>query len=431
MADPADQNRTAANPIADRFSNAERRSFDRARARREIVSPAVPVALPSAQGRRLTADERRALRERRRSAVPSPAPAPPPEPTLPKPPLRKPPPRMPRPAETQSGPSRGLIALGAVLLAGLAVLAMAGGRLFGEANSGDPPLPTVQEGAAPLVANATPATPTVSAQMASGQIDMATAETLADFPGERAPIVCLDPGHGGPDTGFQRVGNAEAPALNESILVLQHAWDLEARLQLRGYTVVMTRNDDVAVNAELRDVNGDKSTARDDRAGNLHYRNLDELQARIDICNNAKSDLLVSMHVNGYSNGGPRGYETWYTREREFGDQNERFASLAYVQLKDQLEAISYITPAEERGVLPDTTANVDNEHSVFEHFIVTGPEVPGKIKPSLMPGAIVETLFVSNDYDAQFLASPAGRAAIVTAYETAIAQYFEEYPAD
>ena len=70
----------------------------------------------------------------------------------------------------------------------------------------------------------------------------------------------------------------------------------------------------------------------------------------------------------------------------------------------------------------------MQKSYSVFNHFIMTGPEVPGIIKPSKMPGAIVEALFISNDGDALVLDSPEGRNAIVTAYENAIVEYFERY---
>jgi N-acetylmuramoyl-L-alanine amidase len=214
------------------------------------------------------------------------------------------------------------------------------------------------------------------------------------------------------------------------VLVLEHAWDLEARLRQRGYEVVMTRETDAAVNLDGSDVNGDGRTAAHDPPRSYRNKNLDELQARINICNEAGADLLVSMHVNGYSNGNPRGYETWFTRERSFGDRNAVFATLAYAHLKEQLGYIGYVLPAEdERGVLPDTTADQQKEYSLFRHFIMTGPEVPGVIEPSEMPGATVEALFVSNDGDAAVLSDPGGRNAIVTAYENAIVEYFERYP--
>ena len=218
--------------------------------------------------------------------------------------------------------------------------------------------------------------------------------------------------------------------MEESVLVLEHAWDLESRLQRRGYPVVMTRKTDTAVNAEGKDVNGDGRTAAHDPPRSNRNETVDELQARINICNGAGADLLVSMNVNGYSTGLPRGYETWFTRERPFGERNAIFATLAYAHLKEQFGWIGYVLPAEEeRGVLPDSTADVQNEHSLFKHFIMTGPEVPGVITPSAMPGAIVEALFVSNDGDAAVLSSPEGRNAIVNAYEKAIVEYFERYP--
>jgi N-acetylmuramoyl-L-alanine amidase len=407
----------------------------RSRARAEIASAAAPATpLPQASGRRLSDQERRALQERRRSLEPAPPPPPaPPEPSPPPRTVSKPVPRMPpRAHQRQAGASRGLIAVGAVLIAGLTVIALGGGRLFGSAGSDEPPRASVIAAANPRSLPAailgTPGPMRNGAAVAA--LAVATPAPTPAFAGGRPPIVCLDPGHGGPDRGFQREPTDAAPAMDEAVLVLQHAWDLEARLKQLGYQVVMTRRTDIAVNSMLRDVNGDGKTARNDKLGKPFYRNLDELQARINICNAAHADLLVSMHINGYSTIDPRGFETWYTKERTFGDRNYEFAALAYTQLKKQLTGIGYELPAEERGVLPDTTANVDNEHSFLPHFVLTGPDVPkNKIVASKMPGAIVEALFISNDYDAAILASPVGRATIVTAYENAIIEYFNEYP--
>jgi N-acetylmuramoyl-L-alanine amidase len=135
------------------------------------------------------------------------------------------------------------------------------------------------------------------------------------------------------------------------------------------------------------------------------------------------------MHLNGFLNGTPRGPEAWFTRERSFGDENAAFATLAYEHLKEQLTKIGYELPVEERGVNPDSAADVQKEYAVFKHFIITGPEIPGVVVPSKMPGAIVEALFVSNDWDASVLETDSGRNAIVNAYENAIVEFFEWYP--
>lgn len=334
----------------------------------------------------------------------------------------RPVPRMPKSRPETQVRSKGITLAGTLLIVGLTVLAFAGGRLFGRVE--EPATGTQVETAAqtmpePELAPEAPVLEPVE------ETPVALPATFA-----RAPIVCVDPGHGGEDRGFSRFFENDIPAMEEAILVLEQAWDLEARLQQRGYKVVMTRETDTAVNVDGRDVNGDGRTAAHDPPRSNRNKNLDELQARINVCNAANADLLVSMHVNGYSTGGPHGFETWFTRERQFGDKNAVFATLAYAHLKEQLAKIGYVLPAEEeRGVLPDTTADVQMEHSLFRHFVMTGPEVPGVVKASKMPGAIVEALFVSNDGDAAVLSIPEGRNAIVTAYENAIVEYFERYP--
>lgn len=266
-----------------------------------------------------------------------------------------------------------------------------------------------------------------------GSDERAGVAAVADLNSDGVPVVCLDPGHGGDDPGFTRSEKGDVPRMNEADLNLESAVELARRLENQGIVVVMTRRDDVAVNAEGADVNGDGETfdaAR--RAGEalsdaVRVGDFDELQARIDICNRADADLLVSMHVNGYDERTTvRGYEAWYTGCREFGEQSERFAALAYDALSQGLTAAGFET--EPRGLRNDCVADVDPSDPVLAHnMIITGPEVPGKIEPSEMPGAIIETLFLSNEEDARFLASEAGRDAIVTAYERAILAYFQD----
>jgi N-acetylmuramoyl-L-alanine amidase len=234
-------------------------------------------------------------------------------------------------------------------------------------------------------------------------------------------VVCLDPGHGGSDRGYTRDGDDIAPAMEEGELNLAIALDLKTRLEAHGFTVVMTRDSDADVNGDGKDINGDGLTWKDsDRA-----KRLDELQARINICNSAKADLLVSMHLNGFPDDTAGGYETWYNAGREFSNLNERFATLAYLELGKQMGLAGYnATP---RQVNDDSTAHAEIERDAFENYVITGPAHPGQIVPSKMPGAIVEALFISNDDDAAFMATDEGKSAIVSAYEQAIVSYFEE----
>jgi N-acetylmuramoyl-L-alanine amidase len=134
------------------------------------------------------------------------------------------------------------------------------------------------------------------------------------------------------------------------------------------------------------------------------------------------------MHMNGFNEDlSVAGYETWYNSSRPFSDLNLLFAELAHDALGEEFAAAGYNARA--RGVIDDSEANVLFAGDAFDSFVITGPEQPGQVVPSAMPGAIVEVLFLSNDRDAAFIASPAGRDAVVTAYVNAIMRYFERTP--
>jgi N-acetylmuramoyl-L-alanine amidase len=246
------------------------------------------------------------------------------------------------------------------------------------------------------------------------------------FPGpwiERVQTVCIDPGHGGSDRGRVREADALFPLLEEAEYTLIQGLQLRDRLEARGYVVVMTRTTDTDVNANEADVNGDGKTKADSERDGI----FDEMQARINICNRAQADLMISIHINGYDTERPSGYETWYTLDREFGAQSRRIAELTHEALGSQLAAAGY-TP-EARGVKDDGSVSVDDSDPTLEsHMLITGPELPGRLTPSQMPGVIVEGLFITNPDDAAFLVSDGGISAIVTGYENAVIAYFNEY---
>lgn len=242
-------------------------------------------------------------------------------------------------------------------------------------------------------------------------------------------VVCLDPGHGGSDRGYAREGDEIAPAMEEAFFNLSYARSLRIRLEQRGFTVVMTRDSDTDVNATGVDVNRDGKTYASligkDPAAAERAKDIDELQARINVCNEAKADLLISMHINGFTDPNANGYETWYSSARPFADLNKLFARYAFEELGKEIVTAGY--NARPRRVNDDADAHAAVSADAFDRYVITGPEQPGQIVPSAMPGAIVEVLFISNDQDAAFLASPEGRKAIVTAYENAVVRYFDK----
>ncbi len=320
------------------------------------------------------------------------------------------------------------IAVVAVLFLGLTVFLSGVGRTGNEGGQAVVPTASLSADTAANFSGAGSAS--ASTLEPDEQVAMAGA---ADMNGDGVPVVCLDPGHGGQDRGFIRPGDASFGTMEEAQLNLANAVSLASRLENHGIVVVMTRRDDAAVAAEDDDVNGDGETMQSalDDGEQLAEANrigdLDELQARIDVCNRANADLLVSMHINGYdARADARGFEAWYTGCREFGDRSQKFAELAFEALSERLAAAKL--ESEPRGLKDDCVTDVDaSDTSLAHNMIVTGPALPGKITPSHMPGAIIETLFVSNVDDARILASKAGQDAIVSAYEEAIVAYLED----
>lgn len=333
-------------------------------------------------------------------------------------------------AGRRAGPSNRLLILGALLLLGVALILIVPTGLVSRLGNGNRPTPTPAH-----VLTLTPTAATRNEQLA-GQLALGT-----PVAGGIQGTVCIDPGHGGWDPGFTRVTDSRAPEMREADINLAMAWMLKQRLEARGFKVVMTRESAAPANVFSQDVNGDGKTIQFFQSGDtqglpvqssLQDGQRDELQARINVCNQAKADLMISLHINGYGDSSARGYEVWYTKERPFGDKSEAFANYIYRELKQGYDSVGFQTDA--RGAKPDDQASADlHGYGTEKHYIMIGPAIPGpvgQITPSEMPAAIAEPVFISNDDDAAFLAEAKNQAVIVDAYERAILQYFQTYPA-
>jgi N-acetylmuramoyl-L-alanine amidase len=200
--------------------------------------------------------------------------------------------------------------------------------------------------------------------------------------------------------------------LQEKDFVLEHSLVLAERLREQGFEVVLTRETDTEVNPSNEDVNGDGEVAPE--GGPARTEQLDDLQARVNICNLAAADLLVSVHYNGAENEFLSGYEVWFSDDREFSGRSEAFATFMHEALAESYAEAGY--DAVDRGI-------------GIEDHVVTGPERPGELVPSEMPGAVIEGLFLSNDEDAAFIQSDIADETLVGAYEQAITRYFSVYP--
>lgn len=304
-----------------------------------------------------------------------------------------------------------------LLLVALAIATIIVGARIGSQRFATPPTPTPAPTATPLptaTPSPVPATPTPTPRPqppTPTPVPVPVAGVDEAYAQDGRNIVCLDPGHGGEDLGNVRLENGQI-VLQEKDFTLEIAMALGERLRADGFEVVMTRDTDTEVNPSNEDVNGDGVVA--DEGGPARSDQLDDLQARINICNLASADLLVSIHFNGAENEFLQGYEVWYYDQRPFSGRSEAFATLIHAALAEAYANAGY--EANDRGIGIDALAVIDKER-------------PGKLVPSTMPGAVVEGLFLSNEDDARFITSDVAKDTIVGAYEQAITGYFDVYP--
>jgi len=89
--------------------------------------------------------------------------------------------------------------------------------------------------------------------------------------------ICIDPGHGGGDSGA--VGPSGYTEKEANLEISKY---LKNYLEGKGAQVVMTRTEDVSLTPSVS--------------------GKDELKARVDVANNSEADVFISVHNNSSSN---------------------------------------------------------------------------------------------------------------------------------
>jgi N-acetylmuramoyl-L-alanine amidase len=215
----------------------------------------------------------------------------------------------------------------------------------------------------------------------------------------------LDPGHGGSEIGAQYTF-AVGTVISEKDLNLRVALKVADKLTRAGYRPILTRTADTQVNSPPKAITGRYPIGLDD-----------DLQARVDIANNAGAKLFLSIHFNGHPSTAKQGSEVYYCAEGAYAQVNQRFASLVLKNLQNGLAGAGYQV---EGRVRQDVEALRPGEH-----FFVLSPASDIVVRPIAMPAALAEGLFLTNEEDATALRSDATLDAIAQSYAQAIHQYF------
>ncbi|MGH2460276.1 MAG: N-acetylmuramoyl-L-alanine amidase family protein [Chloroflexota bacterium] len=233
-------------------------------------------------------------------------------------------------------------------------------------------------------------------------------------------VVFLDPGHGGVDTGT--IGTtADGTVVDEKTVALAIALRTALALRHDGLGVVLSRSDDSLPGSTSSDYTSDGTELTPDGV-------LADLQRRIDRANGSGARVLLSIHLNAFDDPSIGGAETFYDSSRPFSARSLRFATLVQETLIDRLRAAGYDTP--DRGVTDDQDLAIESLGSLagdYHHLVLLGPGVSGRLRPSQMPGALSEPLFLSNPPEATAAIQPAMQDLIANAYARAIEAFLRE----
>lgn len=185
-----------------------------------------------------------------------------------------------------------------------------------------------------------------------------------------APIVVIDAGHGGRDRGAR----AKMPFCEEKRLSLQTARLLKKYLDQLGYRTVMTRSTDAFI----------------------------PLPKRVQIAQQAHSDLFVSIHYNASRNQAAKGVEIFY-----YDSQKDRARS------KFSKNLASYILPKVTKRT------NFQSRGVKKGNFYV--------IRETSMPAILVEGGFITNPKERSYLKNPAYQERIARGIADGIDLYFKK----
>jgi N-acetylmuramoyl-L-alanine amidase len=271
-------------------------------------------------------------------------------------------------------------------------------------------LPAVS-GALRIPGRQVPGPSNAQGQVALPGLESGACMSFASTSGQASKTVFIDPGHGGLDPGV--VGQVGGHDVREKDVALAVGTRLAALLQGDGYRVVLSRTKDSSVM---------KLSPSDSETGAMKTSAVErDLVTRSLCANAAKASVLLSIHFDAFDDPSVGGTETFYDGARSFAAESKRLAS-------DVQQALVSALGTSDRGVWTDdqiTAPALSDTGSRYGHLIELGPPQPGYVDtPSLMPGALVEPLFLTNESEARLANGASGQQRIAVALKYGLEKY-------
>jgi N-acetylmuramoyl-L-alanine amidase len=226
------------------------------------------------------------------------------------------------------------------------------------------------------------------------------------------PLIVIDPGHGGSDSGGVHYGPKGHVNFMEKTVTLELAKRTARLLRKAGYRVFLTRTTDQAVNTPPRDYNHDGL-----------IDGIDEAEARVVFANRHHARIFVSMHVNATSASQTHGLTLYYCPAHSFRRANLRLARLLDRNIAIQLSKAGYRPP--NHGVLTDVSDTLPQAYPEYPWFFQIGPaDRKHGIVANNAVAALGETLYITNPREDRLLHKGRILNAIARGYTFGIERY-------
>lgn len=200
---------------------------------------------------------------------------------------------------------------------------------------------------------------------------------VESLPITRSNIVIIDAGHGGVDGGA-----TSCTGIRESQLNLQIAVRVNDLLKLLGIKTIMIRTEDVSIYTE------GKSIAQ---------KKVSDLKNRVNIVNTTKDGILLSIHMNHFSDSRYYGPQVFYSDNAV----SCSFAETMQTAIRNYLESNSNRTIKKATGVY--LMQHINRPGILIECGFISNPEEESKLRDSayqLKMSAVIATVtasFLSN----------------------------------
>ncbi|NFC75836.1 N-acetylmuramoyl-L-alanine amidase [Clostridium botulinum] len=212
--------------------------------------------------------------------------------------------------------------------------------------------------------------------------------------GSLIKTIVLDAGHGGRDSGA--VSSRATGNIHEADIVQKITIKLGNLLKAKGYNVIYTR----------------------DKVDNYNYPSITQnLEDRINVANNIKADLFVSIHADSADSSSAHGYGAHYSSYRPRLDNSGVYMEDDVYYDRTPCDA-ALKSKVLSQLIVNEMASLGTTNRGIYDHNLYV-------TRNALMPSVLVECGFVSNDAEVRWLNTDSNQNKIAQKLYNAVTKLF------